>query len=608
MRPQPAAPDCASPTPEATRQASPRLTPAEALLVCLGYLALTVAATWPLILNMNSALLGSGDGLQNLWNLWWAERALSRGQLNLYFTDLLYHPGGVSLAYHTLVPFSCLLAYPFLALGAPIGVVYNAITLLTTVASGFGMYLLLRDRTHDRLSAFVAGVIFCFAPIRMSRLMYGNVQIYSTQFIPLLVWCIERARRAPRLRYLLGAGMALGLTAWCSLELALGAAILAGLLILFDLLRRGKLWPRLRGWLLVVGVTLLVALPVVWPLLRDAPQFPAEANTLASSERNSADLLGLFVPDFETNPLVRRIAPRPLAQAIDHVHRVSYGNPYEKSVFLGYVVLLTALATVILVRPRDPRARDPRRRGVREWAIIAGTFALLALGPVLRIAGHASVPLPYRLLNALPFLGTGRTPSRLVLFTMLALAVVCGDGLAYLRLRRPRLQWLVLLVGAAVYLEFFAAPVHLDRRAFVVAPHAAFLRDAPTAGAVLNVPLDLYGAEGPAADYMLAQMTHGRPIVGGYVSRTPTAALAPLEQPFLKLLHARLYGDATPWAFPPEVLEGAMAELRALDVRYVVLHAGAFAPEDYAAVREVLAGLLAQPIYEAADACIWRLD
>ncbi len=595
--------------PETPVHGLPRIALAEVLLVCVGYLTLAIAATWPLILNMNTALLGSGDGLQNLWNLWWAEQALSRGQFNLYFTELLYHPQGVSLAYHTLVPFSCLLAYPFLALGAPIGIVYNAITLFTTVASGFGMYLLVRDRTQYRLGAFVAGVIFCFAPIRMSRLMYGNVQIYSTQFIPLMVWCIERARyrprarRAPHRRYLLGAGLALGLTAWCSLELALGAAILAGLLILFDLLRRGPRWPRLRGWLLMVGVTLLVALPVVWPLLRDAPQFPAEANTLASSERNSADLLGLFVPDYETNPLVRRIAPQPLKAAIDYVHRVSYGNPYEKSVFLGYVVLLTALASVILVRERNA----PRRE-VREWAVVAGIFALLALGPVLRIAGRASVPLPYRLLNALPFLGTGRTPSRLVMFAMLALAVVCGDGLAHLRAKRPRLQWLVLLVGVAVYVEFFAAPVYLDRRAFEVAPHAEFLRDAPEVGAVLNVPLDFYGAEGPAADYMLAQMTHGRPIVGGYISRTPTAVLAPLEQPFVKLLHARLYGDGTSWSFAPEVLEGAMHELHTLDVRYVVLHAAPLSPEDYAVVREVLAGLLARPVYDAADACIWTLD
>ncbi|NLG27743.1 MAG: hypothetical protein GX557_07505 [Chloroflexi bacterium] len=570
----------------------------ELLLVVGGYMLLTIAATWPLARNLNSALLGSGDGLQNIWNLWWARQALQRGHLDLYHTFMLYHPDGVSLAYHTLVPLNCLAAYPLLLLGIDVRVVFNSFALATSVCSGLTLYLLLRHHSQDRLAAFLAGSVWLFSPIRLSRLMYGNVQIYSTQFIPIMVYCLERARRGTGWGYWLGAGMALGLTAWCGLELALGTALLAGLLLVFDLCRSGVTWRRVGRWAAVVVVTVGVALPVVWPLLSDAALFPAERDTLASSERNSADLLGLFVPDTATDPLVGRLAPAPLARAIAFVQRVSYGNPHEKSVFLGYSVLAVALAALLGVR----------RREVCEWTIVAIVFALLALGPRLYIGGQPSLPMPFRLLNALPFLGSGRSPSRMVLFTMLALSVVCAHGLAALRARRPRLQWLAVLLGLCFFLEFYAAPVPLDRRAYEVSAHSLFLRDDARAGAVLDVPLDLFGAEGPASQYMLEQMTHGRPIAGGYVSRTPEGVMWPLERPFLSQLHARLYGDTTPHLFDAEVLAGARDELAALDVRFVVLHTRYLDEGDAALMRDVLTGLLAAPVYEDGQACIWALD
>ena len=43
----------------------------------LGYLALTLLMTYPLVSEFARAIPGDGfDGWQNVWNLWWVKRAL----------------------------------------------------------------------------------------------------------------------------------------------------------------------------------------------------------------------------------------------------------------------------------------------------------------------------------------------------------------------------------------------------------------------------------------------------------------------------------------------------------------------------------------------------
>ena len=56
--------------------------------VSLSYLALVLAATYPIVRFMNSALLGGADSIQNLWNLWWVKQALLRGNGQLFYTSL----------------------------------------------------------------------------------------------------------------------------------------------------------------------------------------------------------------------------------------------------------------------------------------------------------------------------------------------------------------------------------------------------------------------------------------------------------------------------------------------------------------------------------------
>ena len=75
----------------------------ETVLVLLGYAILTAVMTYPLIRQFGQAIPGDGfDGWQNFWNLWWVRVSLVDQGVNPFFTDMLYYPTGVNLAFQTM--------------------------------------------------------------------------------------------------------------------------------------------------------------------------------------------------------------------------------------------------------------------------------------------------------------------------------------------------------------------------------------------------------------------------------------------------------------------------------------------------------------------------
>jgi len=165
----------------------------------IGYLIVTLAFTWPLALNFTRAIPGDGfDGWQNYWNLWWMKVALLEKHAWPFFTDLLYHPTGVGLLFHTLNPFNGLLSLPVqVAFG--LFAAYNAVVLFSFTLAGLGAYLLARQMLgpqSSRLAAFAAGAIFTFAPVHIAHLL-GHMQVISLEWLPFFALYLLRAAFPP---------------------------------------------------------------------------------------------------------------------------------------------------------------------------------------------------------------------------------------------------------------------------------------------------------------------------------------------------------------------------------------------------------------------------
>jgi hypothetical protein len=162
-------------------------------------------------------------------------------------------------------------------------------------------------------------------------------------------------------------------------------------------------------------------------------------------------------------------------------------------------------------------------------------FAVLALGAHLKILGFPTgLPLPAELLSRIPILRLARAPGRHIVVATLAIGILAGAG--YASLARAKLRWLAV---GLVALEYAAVPVPL----FPLDPGPVYRRLAAASGdfAILELPLEirdgLHLRGQPNDQQMLGQTLHGRPIVGGMVSRLPSDTLRALvEAPVVSTL------------------------------------------------------------------------
>jgi len=567
-------------------------------VVSVAYVLMTLIATYPALKSLGSNVIGRGDTLQNLWNLWWVPWVVShRGKL--FFTSMLYHPDGVSLAYHTLSPFNGLLSILFhQMLDMNLVLTYNVIALLSFVGSGLSMFVLGRSITGSSTAAFVAGVVFVFCPFRTSRVYYGNLQLYSTQFIPLLVLFLDRMTGRLGWRSALAAAVALSLTAWCSRELAFGAAILSELLLVFNVIGVKEWKLYLRRWIIFALVTCILVSPIVVAMLRDSGDFADQSVPIDGAISNSADLLGFVVPDRSSMfTVLDRAGLGVVTQASRSLYSSFQGNACEKTVFVGYTVILMTVVSLVV-----------GSRAVHKWGLIAIVFLVLCLGPVLHIAGETLWSMPYRVFFWIPLLKFGRSPSRLALFVMLALAMVVALGCSLLERKYQWFSWVTLLIGGVIFVEFLVVPMRLDAEPANIPSYYYQLADRDRDdGAILDIPIDLYGAQGPAARYMLYQTVHERPIVSGYISRTPSKVLYPFDYPFLYELRARIYGDTDAYEFSPEMLAEGLEDVRKLDVQLVILHKDVLSQQDWGVIAEALNSIMPTPEFQDDVIAVWRV-
>src|SRR3954470_19405061 len=79
------------------------------------YFFLFCLLTYSLMTRFSTHLFGDeGDGLQNVWNIWWVNRAITELHQSPWHTDYLRYPYGSTLLSHTLTSFNGFLTIPLL--------------------------------------------------------------------------------------------------------------------------------------------------------------------------------------------------------------------------------------------------------------------------------------------------------------------------------------------------------------------------------------------------------------------------------------------------------------------------------------------------------------
>jgi len=563
------------------------------------YFLLTLVLTYPLILHFTTHVAGDGsDDPALAWNLWWTPYALLNLGSSPIYTDYMFFPIGLNLGFYTLTYLNAFLAIPFqFAFGIIPAANINLI--LSFTLSGFGAYSLVRyllNRTRMNadergknenpripresasnlfFAAFAAGLVYAFSANKFLYASLGQFNIASSQWIPFYLLFLLKIFDAPKapLKY----GFLLG---FFLLAQALSEFIFASFLILFTIayllywlgairfqIRNQK--SKIINLLVAVLVFTIPMLPILAAMISDTlTEGDFIQQGLGFSNIFSADLLGFFVP----SPL------HPLFGNLQSL--VSF--PYINFMYLGFTALALALIALWKVKP------------ARMWGFWFLLFALLALGPTLRINGaEFDLPMPFDALLEIPFIKGNRYPSRWSVMLTLSLAVLAGYGLFWVLQKVARSKYQVagnlLLATCYVLLVFepLSTPMPLSNLQ-VPAIYHDIARDAGNFS-VMEIPLawrngfrvtGSYRADSQAPIdriFMYAQFyqtTQQHPILNGNTSRNPELKFQYFtEAPVLNSLIAIQTGheiDATTRARDREL---ASRVLRFFGARDIIWHA-----------------------------------
>jgi hypothetical protein len=578
--------------------------------VLLSYAAVALVLAWPLPQRLGTSLTADpgGDGGIYVWNIWVFHHEVTAGSGSPYFTDRIFATdNGANLGLHNYTLFQNLLALPLLPV---LGVVvtFNLIYLGMSVLTAWATFLLARRVTGGAVAeSWLAGLFFAWSPLMVSR-GTGHFSLVAAAPLAIFLLLLLRTAGRPRLRD----GAALGATLWWAAStdvyyavycvmmaalfvasrairmervavrpavrttltalLVLATALVAVLVItgggeftvsgrpvrmrsfytpvllltLLAVVRIAAGWrPRLNGsggtrlWecARVGAVAIVVATLLMAPMLHAAaPLLTGEGSPTPPvywrSSPTGANLLAFVLP----SPL-HPLAPSALV-------RWTSGLPdgfIENVVAIPLVVLLViGLAWRLGWSPP------------RWWMLFTLTFGLLALGPFVHVGTfNTHVPGPWALLRYVPVIALARAPQRFAVLMLLGLAMLFALALWWMGRTYPHRRRLVIglatLVLAAELLPvpraLYSADVSAVHRAV-----AATTGDRPLLELPTGVRAGTTNVGNTTARSQYLQTNHGRPLVGGYLSRVPERQIDRLRHdPVLEVLFLMSEGaDPTP--------------------------------------------------------------
>ncbi len=503
------------------------------LTVVIAYLVAAIALSWPLALNLSSAIPGvQGDAASFVWAIGWAKAALELG-VNPFHSDYVFYPlGGATQLLWAI----SLLGFASLPLQALFSLVasHNLLYLAATVLTAYGTFLLAEEvlrrgrdaarvpppdsgplppfaallmtqfilqnrklaERRSTLAPFTAGLVFAFAPLRLG---YGLsfLNLFNTEFVPFYLLCLLRATRTRSLRTAILAGVFLGLNAYIDFQIAAFLILLTVLYALYVLF--GQAWSALRFEDTAPGrssgphgddlhlprtgagralVRSLVPLVAVWSMtaltsaLVAVPMLVAVANDFAAEGGNYIRVYKLDYSAARSYDLASYLVPNARATL--------YADTPLK------VANINAGAQADDGSPLSPDRQSfagytvlvlaayavvRRARAARWWLVVAVLFALFSFGPSLHVLGvDTGIPLPFVVLHEIPIINHIRIPMRYGIVVPLALAMLVALAVDALQQRLETWKHEVRKAGLAALRPQTVVGIRLSGLLLTLAP------------------------------------------------------------------------------------------------------------------------------------------
>ncbi len=421
---------------------------AQVIAAALFFAVVSLFMYSPISWNMGSLVTDKWDGLLHTWILAWDVHKFSTGLSGFWDANIFWpHPNALAYSDHLLG--SAVLAAPFLWASSNPILAHNAVTYLSFVLSGLGMFLLARRLTGNALAGAVAGVIFAYCPWRYGQIGHAS-QLLTDQWLPFTLLFFHRTIEEKRVSDGLLTGLFFGLNALTSFYIAaIGAVVMVTVFVAEFFMARGRLSKRAWAGLVLGGiVSIAMVAPTVKPYY-EVRQAQGLQRSVWESVSMSADPLDYFrAPPWNrmwgkvTEPLENRYSP----------------FPNENRLFVGASVILLAALGLFALRPSNWEKHK------KVYLTVAAVSFAFSLGPYLHLFyTRLPLPLPYLAAHKLvPGFGGLRVPARFALGVEMGMAVLAAYGFLQIAHRLGKRKWKAcagILVAVAVLGEFYSSPL-----------------------------------------------------------------------------------------------------------------------------------------------------
>jgi hypothetical protein len=177
------------------------------------------------------------------------------------------------------------------------------------------------------------------------------------------------------------------------------------------------------------------------------------------------------------------------------------------------------------------------------WIVFTLFFVALSLGPFVHVGGHNTYVVgPWALLRYVPVIDMARSPTRFAIPATLGGSVLFAFAIEWWRHTRPVRPALAAVLAAAAVFELAPAPRRLYS-AEIPQLYGLISRGSNESARVLELPTGIRDGTSSMGNFtpssMYFQTGHGRPLIGGYLSRVSESRRKQnREPPMLRTLMA----------------------------------------------------------------------
>ena len=213
--------------------------------------ALTLVITFPTIVYVfrtDVFWLPTGtstDAYIKLWDMWYGGQMLA-GKADRYYTELMFFPNGVSLAYHPIM-IPQIIVVDALKSIMPLSNAFSLSYLMIVFTTALSAYVYLLYLVKEKWIAFFGAVLFGFSPHVVGHPNHPDIAFIAT--LPLALYFFHRGVLEFRSRFIIVSGLLTGLTTVVSMYAFVCLLLSFGLYICAFAVSR---WNRRSYWQIVL--------------------------------------------------------------------------------------------------------------------------------------------------------------------------------------------------------------------------------------------------------------------------------------------------------------------------------------------------------------------